>query len=96
MHKYITDFCFVEIDTKGNQRRFVVEVKPEKQIVPPKQPKNNNRKAQKRYIYEAHTYAKNRSKWDAADAYCKKKGYEFRIACLVKDNWKVYSLNEII
>ena len=96
MHRYITDFCFEEVDEKDQKRRFVVEVKPESQIVPPKQPKNNNRKAQKRYIYEATTYARNRCKWGAAEDYCKKHGYEFRIACLVKGNWKVYSLNDII
>jgi len=96
MHRYITDFCFIEVDSKNNQRRFVVEVKPEKQIIPPKPPKNKNGKAQRRYIYESTTYVKNRCKWRAAEEYCKKKGYEFRIVCLVKGNWKVYSLNEII
>ena len=96
MHSYITDFCFQEIDTKGNKKRFVVEVKPEKQTQPPKQPKNKNGKAQIRYIYECHTYAKNRCKWEAADAYCQKQGYDFRIVCLVGEKWKVYSLKDII
>jgi hypothetical protein len=53
MHRYITDFCFAEVDSKGQTRKFVVEVKPKKQITPPKIPKNKNNKAQKRYIYEA-------------------------------------------
>jgi hypothetical protein len=97
MHKYITDFCFQEIDSKGNKRRFVVEIKPEKQLRPPKMPKNKNVKAQMRYENECHVYAKNRYKWKAADEYCKKYGFEFRIVCLVSgDTWKVYSLKDII
>lgn len=96
IHRYITDFCFQEVDKKGNKRRFVVEVKPEKQIIPPKPPKNKNAKAQIRYAYEAETYARNRCKWRAAEDFCKKRGYEFRLVCLVSNFWKIYSLNEII
>lgn len=96
MHRYITDFCFVETDSEENTKKFVVEIKPKKQILPPTPPKNKNKKAQKRYICEAHTYAKNRFKWEAADKYCKEKGYEFRIVCLVGENWEVYSINDIV
>lgn len=96
MHRYITDFCFIEVDKNGDIRKFVVEVKPKTQIMPPKQPKNNNQKAQRRYIEEAHTYVKNRCKWKAANDYCQKKGLEFRLVSIVKENWEVFTIKDII
>jgi len=79
IHRYYPDFYFEEVDKNGNERKFVIEVKPASQTRPPKKPKNNNRKARKRYIYEAHTYVTNRCKWDAAREFCAKRGLEFKI-----------------
>jgi len=99
IHRYFPDFYFEEEENGGKVRKFLIEVKPKTQIFTPKEPKNNNNKRRLRYLYEAQTYVKNRSKWEAADLYCKKYGYEFRIASLVKnkgnDIWKVFSLNQI-
>jgi len=99
-HKYITDFCFEEVDKNGKVRKFIVEIKPEKQTKPPKPPKNQNKKAQKRFLYEAQTYIKNICKWRAVHSYCLKKGLEFRIVSLLVVNgnaqWDVVSLDQIL
>jgi len=99
IHRYFPDFYFEEEDNNNKKRTFIVEVKPKSQIRPPKAPKNNNGKARLRYLNEAKTYVINKCKWESADAYCRKKGYEFRIASLVRikgnDIWKVVSLKQI-
>jgi hypothetical protein len=99
VHRYYPDFYFEEEDNSGKTRKFLVEVKPKTQTIPPKAPKNKNRKARKTYIYEAQTYVRNRCKWESAKEYCKRKGYEFRIVSLVKrkgnEVWEVFSLNQI-
>ena len=58
-----------------NGKTILVEIKPESQTQPPKQPK---RKSQK-YIKEVMTYAKNISKWEQAEKYCQVRGWEFKI-----------------
>ena len=54
---------------------LMVEVKPSKQTRPPV------KKGKKRqyYIEECMTYVTNSCKWEAAEAYAKKAGYEFAI-----------------
>lgn len=79
IHRYYPDFYFEEIDSNEKYRKFVVEVKPAHQTVPPKQPKNNNKKAHQRYIYEAHEFVRNQCKWEAAKEFCRKKGMEFKV-----------------
>ena len=50
------------------------KIKPIKQTKPP-----DKSKSKKRYLFEAHTYAKNQAKWDAAKKYCKKRQAEFLV-----------------
>ena len=71
MHRYFMD---VKVKFK-NGKTFLIEIKPEIQTQPPKQPK---RKSQK-YLKEVMTYVKNTSKWDAAEQYCDARGWEFKI-----------------
>lgn len=79
MHRYYPDF-YAEMKEKNNIiKKYIIEVKPDNQTIPPKQPKNNNKKATKRYIYEAYEYVRNQCKWEAAKKFCEKKGYEFKI-----------------
>ncbi|MFW6311108.1 MAG: TnsA endonuclease N-terminal domain-containing protein, partial [Nanoarchaeota archaeon] len=82
IHTYITDFYFEEVDNNNRKRKFIVEVKPLKQLKPPR---NTKRKRKKTYLYEQNTYLKNASKWTAAEQFCNKHGFEFRIVCFVKD-----------
>ncbi len=71
MHRYFMD---VKVKFK-NGKTILVEIKPESQTQPPKQPK---RKSQK-YIKEVMTYAKNISKWEQAEKYAATRGWEFKI-----------------
>lgn len=79
VHRYYPDFYFEEVDNDNQYRKFVIEIKPQKQTFPPKQPKINNKKAYQRYIYEAYEFVKNQCKWEAAKDFCKKRGLEFKV-----------------
>lgn len=75
LHTYIVDFVIKFSTSKW----WLIEVKPDKQTREPKKrtPKNNR---QNRRIYkENFTWAKNQSKWRAAEAYCKKRGIKFAV-----------------
>lgn len=71
-HRYFPDVVLEVEDVNGKKRVYVVEIKPDSQTRPP-----NKRK--KDYLYEAATWARNNAKWDAAKAYCKKRGWEFKL-----------------
>lgn len=62
-HRYFIDLYF---KTKDGQK-CLVEIKPKSQTLPPKKPSRQT----KRYISEALTYAKNQSKWKAAEEFAK-------------------------
>jgi len=74
-HRYFPDFYVKYINKDKQVVREVIEVKPKKQLSPPKEPK---RKTQ-RYINEVATYIKNQAKFKAAEEYCKDRRYGFRI-----------------
>lgn len=71
-HRYFMDFYIHYKDGT----KLIVEVKPKKQTIAPKKPKN---KRDRRYISEATTYVKNRNKWDAAREYALDRGWKFEI-----------------
>lgn len=56
--------------------KYLIEIKPKKQTQPPKYSK---RKKKTTLIYESNMYAQNLAKWEAAEKWCKKKGYKFLI-----------------
>ena len=56
-------------------KKYIIEVKPKKQLKPPTKPKRQT----KGYLYEAYEYAKNQAKWKAATEYCKDRLYEFKV-----------------
>lgn len=69
-HRYFMDLKI----TFKNGKTMLVEIKPEKETVPPKKPDRS-----KRYINEAMTYVKNQNKWQAAAEYAKDRGWGFEI-----------------
>lgn len=74
-HRYFTDF-YVRVRTKTNEiEEWVVEVKPKQQTKPPSVQKRKTKK----YINEVMRWGINEAKWEAADAYCKRKGMKFII-----------------
>ena len=75
IHRYFPDFYIKVKEPDGNIKKYLIEIKPHKQTMPPKKPQRQT----KGYIYEAYEYAKNQSKWEAAKEYCKDKGWTFKI-----------------
>ena len=74
-HKYYPDFIVEKKNSNGTVETLVIEVKPLKQTKPPKKPKRKSRN----YINECFTYEINKSKWNAAESMCVKKGWKFII-----------------
>lgn len=76
MHRYFPDFV-IQVKTKqGEIKTIMIEVKPYSQTI---EPKKTPKKKQQTFINEARTWGKNKSKWLAAEAFCKKKGWKFVI-----------------
>ena len=74
-HKYYPDFIIEMKNKQGEVETVMIEVKPKKQTQPPKKPKRQT----KRFLNEAKTYLTNQAKWEAASAFCDKKGWTFKI-----------------
>lgn len=66
---YVPDFFLVYEDKNGNRHAEVIEIKPKKQMT--------MEKAKSRADKE--TVAMNMAKWQAAQAYCNRKGLKFRV-----------------
>lgn len=74
-HRYFID-AKVKIKGKdGKIRTYLIEVKPEKETQPPKEPKRKT----KSYWGAWETYGKNVAKWEAATEYAKQRGWQFKI-----------------
>jgi hypothetical protein len=75
IHRYFPDFLIKVKDVNGSIKKYVIEIKPKKQTVPPPKPKRQTKK----YIQEVYEYARNQSKWEAARDWCMDRGYEFKV-----------------
>lgn len=74
-HRYFPDF-YAKAKTKdGGIQHQILEIKPKKETLEPKKKK----KITEAYVYEVTTWGKNQAKWAAAEEYCRKKGWTFRI-----------------
>jgi hypothetical protein len=74
-HRYFPDFYIKVQEGNGKVKKYLIEIKPKKQTVPPPKPKRQT----KNYIREVYEYAKNQSKWEAAKEWCADRGYEFKV-----------------
>ena len=75
VHRYFPDFYVKLRETTGKIKKYIIEVKPKKQLKPPVKPKRQT----KGYLREAYEYARNQAKWHAAVEYCKDRFYEFKV-----------------
>lgn len=75
IHRYYPDFLIKVKESDGSIKKYMIEIKPSKQTVPPPKPKRQTKK----YIAEVYEYAKNQSKWEAAREWCADRGYEFKV-----------------
>ena len=75
IHRYFPDFIIKVKESSGQIKTYVVEVKPKKQTMPPKEPKRRT----KSYLYECKTYAVNQAKWKSAEEFCADRKIQFKI-----------------
>lgn len=77
LHRYFMDFSILF----KNGQRYLIEVKPKAQTKAPRKraAATTTSKPTRRYITEVMTYAKNQSKWEAANIYAKNRGMIFQI-----------------
>ena len=74
-HRYFPDFYIKVKESTGRIKKYIIEIKPQRQTTPPPKPK----KQTKGYLREAYEYARNQAKWEAAREWCLDRGYEFRV-----------------
>jgi hypothetical protein len=72
--RYFVDFNLTLKDKNGAIKKFLVEIKPAVQTIPPKPSRNT-----KSLLRRQAEYVKNRAKWDAAKQFAAKKDSEFVI-----------------
>jgi len=74
-HFYFPDFVIYAKTKTGEKKVTMIEVKPQKQTIPPKVPKRKTKK----YFSACMTYAINIAKWKAAETFCESKGWDWKI-----------------
>lgn len=73
IHRYYIDF-YIEF---SSGEKFLVEVKPFSQIIPPKKSKKNTEKSLRNFKKAQMTWKINSAKWAAAGEYCSKNNMRF-------------------
>lgn len=71
IHRYFIDL-YIEF---SSGKKILVEIKPKSQYQPP----IKGNKSDKKFLIEVLKYAKNTSKWEAAQQFAEKNGVEFQI-----------------
>ena len=71
IHRYFPDFI-IKMKTG---KRYMIEIKPDRQTRPPKKPKRQT----KSFMRESLEYVKNQAKWKAAQFYCEDNDLEFKL-----------------
>jgi hypothetical protein len=75
IHHYFPDYWVKFRNKRGEIVEEIWEIKPAKQIAKPK----SVGKSKKYQLLESITYEINRAKWKAAEHFCNKNGYKFRL-----------------
>ena len=75
-HRYYPDFYIKVRSKSAGMKKYIIEVKPKKQVKGPVEKPKRKTAAWRRDVF---TYMKNRAKWDAAEDYCKDRQMKFLI-----------------
>ena len=75
VHRYFPDFYIKVKESTGQIKKYIIEIKPQRQTAPPPKPKRQT----KGYLREAFEYARNQAQWKAAKEWCLDRGYEFKV-----------------
>ena len=73
-HKYYPDFLAKIKDNSNNIKKYILEVKPHKQTIQPKERKNK-----RTYLNEMKTFTINTCKWEATEKFCDEHGWIFKL-----------------
>lgn len=73
--RYFTDFNITMRNKNGEFKKFLIEIKPHSQTIPPVQKNRNN----KTLMRQQSEYIKNQAKWKAATEYSERHGCQFVI-----------------
>jgi hypothetical protein len=73
-HRYFPDGYLQVMGAEGTIRHFVIEIKPKQQMERPKGTRHT-----RKYLNEAATFRINQAKWEAAERYCKARGWTFLV-----------------
>ena len=82
VHRYFPDVVFCKKTPEGKTETIMIEIKPQKQTMPPDIKKKNatpSGRISRRYLNEVKTYGINEAKWKAAQRYCQERGWKFEI-----------------
>ena len=74
--RYYPDFWVKVIGKAGGYNKYVIEIKPAKECRPPSK---RGRRSKATRLFQESTYLTNQAKWKAAQDYCRKMGYEFKL-----------------
>ena len=75
MRRYFPDFVIYARTKDGKNKVTMIEVKPERQTMPPPVPMRKTKK----YFAAQMRYLVNLAKWNAAQRFCDSKGWDWRI-----------------
>ncbi len=75
VQRYYTDGVLAVKDATGDIKKYIVEIKPSSQVIPPKPGK----KRKSTVLYESLRFVQNQAKWEAARKWCKQRNYDFWI-----------------
>lgn len=78
-HLYYVDFYIETIGQGGEPQKWLIEVKPNKYVAPPKAPDRMTNKQTANYIYAAKQFITNQAKFEAARAFALQRGLKFGI-----------------
>lgn len=73
--RYFVDFVVRMVNSDGIEEDVIVEIKPEKETIPPKR----GNKKESTYLKECYTWSVNSSKWAAAQKFAKERNMKFLI-----------------
>lgn len=76
VHRYYPDFYIKVVNKAGQKKKYLIEVKPKKQTIPPNEKPKKKTATWKR---EVLTFMKNNAKWEAAKDFCEDRQMNFLI-----------------
>lgn len=79
VHNYYPDFYLEMLNKDGKKVKYLIEIKPKKQMNIPQIPKRKTKKAMNNYNYAKCEYIKNKNKWKSANSFCDVRNIKFRI-----------------